>query len=258
MPATGTHPGLASAASDQHINNKKRKLDDVTGHANAPNRTGELSTTQDGVTHDQPYHGGGYPANLSSNAQYSPDRAAKVLQNMTQLQHEQHQQRNQDSLLNLSTAVSAQVDQTTGDEASDETDEAELQGMSRMLDDGKGRMRMFDSGREDRSVTDMCQVYIGDSAPLSYLQTIRQLVGSVMGTSMFTVDPHRHNILEASMQAQPITFQYAITLPDREAALYLVDSFFTNVSHSKYLLVTKGIDLKTDKRNAASIRRASL
>lgn len=51
-----------------------------------------------------------------------------------------------------------------------------------------------------------------------------------MGTSMFTVDPHRHNILEASMQAQPTTFQYAFTLPDREAALFLVDSFFVNVS----------------------------
>lgn len=73
-------------------------------------------------------------------------------------------------------------------------------------------------------------VYIGDSAPLSYLQTIRQLVGSVVGTSMFTVDPHRHNILEASMQAQPVAFQYAYTLPDREAALYLVESFFANVS----------------------------
>lgn len=52
-----------------------------------------------------------------------------------------------------------------------------------------------------------------------------------MGTSMFTVDPRRHNILEASMQAQHTTFQHAFTLPDREAALYLVDSFFTNVSH---------------------------
>ena len=75
-----------------------------------------------------------------------------------------------------------------------------------------------------------------------------------MGTSMFTVDPHRHNILEASMQAQPITFQYAITLPDREAALYLVDSFFTNVSRFKSLPVTKVIDLEIDKRHAASVR----
>lgn len=229
MPATGTHPGLSSAASDQGINNKKRKLDDVAGHTDAPIRAGELSN---GVNHDQPHHGGAYPADLSGTAHYSPDRAARASQNLTQLQREQ-QQRNRDSLLNMNTAVSAQVDQGTGDEASDETDEAELQGMSRMLDDGKGRMRMFGPEKKDISLTNICEVYIGDSAPLSYLQTIRQLVGSVMGTSMFTVDPHRHNILEASMQAQPITFQYAITLPDREAALYLVDSFFTNVSHFK-------------------------
>lgn len=145
MPATGSLPGSASAASDQPINNKKRKLNDLAGHADATNRTGH-STTPGGVHHDQLHHGG-YPANLSSTAQYSPDRAAKVLQNMTQLQYEQ-QQRNRDSLLNMNTAVSAQVDHTTGDEASDETDEAELQGMSRMLDDGKGRMRMFDSGEK--------------------------------------------------------------------------------------------------------------
>ncbi|PCH07490.1 Transcription factor [Penicillium occitanis (nom. inval.)] len=215
--AASVKSSLPSAASEQRINNKKRKLDDVAGHTDAPNRTGEPLTTPNGVNGDQPHHDGAYPVNLSGAAHYSPDRAARVSQNLTQLQHEQ-QQRIRDSLLNMSTAVSAQVDQNTGDEASDETDEAELQGMSRMLDDGKGRM-----------------LYIGDSAPLSYLQTIRQLVGSVMGTSMFTVDPHRHNILEASMQAQPITFQYAITLPDREAALYLVDSFFTNTKGMLHL-----------------------
>lgn len=144
MSATGTLPGLPNAASDQRINSKKRKLDDVAGHTDAPNRTGELLTTPNGVNRDQPRHGGAYPANLSSTAHYSPHRAAKLSQNLTQLQHEQ-QQRNRDSLLNMSTAVSAQIDQNTGDEASDETDEAELQGMSRMLDDGKGRMRMFQS-----------------------------------------------------------------------------------------------------------------
>jgi hypothetical protein len=230
VPATGTLPEFSSAASEQRINNKKRKLDDVAGHTDAPIRIGEHSTTPDGANHDGPHNGGAYPANLSGTAHYSPDRAARASQNIIASQHEQ-QQRNRDSLFNMNTAVSAQVDQATGDEASDETDEAELQGMSRMLDDGKGRMRMFNPEKKYWFVTNRHEVYIGDSAPLSYLQTIRQLVGSVMGTSMFTVDPHRHNILEASMQAQPITFQYAITLPDREAALYLVDSFFTNVSN---------------------------
>ncbi|EEA27634.1 conserved hypothetical protein [Talaromyces marneffei ATCC 18224] len=214
VPATGALP---DASTEQRSNSKKRKLDDVTGHTDSPNRTGELSTTPSGVNPDQPLHGAALLANLTGTTHYSPDRAPRASQNISQLQHEQ-QQLNRDSLLNMNTAVSAQADQAASDEASDETDEAELQGMSRMLDDGKGRM-----------------LYIGDSAPLSYLQTIRQLVGSVMGTSMFTVDPHRHNILEASMQAQPLTFQYAITLPDREAALYLVDSFFTNTKGMLHL-----------------------
>jgi hypothetical protein len=112
----------------------------VAAHTDATNRTGEFSTTPDGINHDQPHHGHAFPANLSGTAHYSPARAS---QNITQLQNEE-QQRNRDSLLNMNTAASAQVDQATGDEASDETDEAELQGMSRMLDDGKGRMRMSD------------------------------------------------------------------------------------------------------------------
>lgn len=76
-------------------------------------------------------------------------------------------------------------------------------------------------------------VYIGDSAPLSYLQTIRQLVGTVVGSSAFTIDPQRHKILEASVSIPP-PHQHTCTLPDREVAFFLVESFFANVGqHSR-------------------------
>ncbi|KAJ9202526.1 transcriptional regulator family: Fungal Specific TF [Paecilomyces variotii] len=100
--------------------------------------------------------------------------------------------------------------QPAGQSGSSETDEAEMQEASRMLNDGKGRM-----------------LYIGDSAPLSYLQTIRQLVGTVVGSSAFTIDPQRHKILEASVSIPP-PHQHTCTLPDREVAFFLVESFFAN------------------------------
>lgn len=70
------------------------------------------------------------------------------------------------------------------------------------------------------------QVYLGDSASLSYLDTIRRLVESTLGPSEFTRDKHKQRILEGliSVAARPTH-----VLPDREAADFLVDSFFSNV-----------------------------
>ena len=73
-------------------------------------------------------------------------------------------------------------------------------------------------------------VYIGDSAALSYLQTIRQLVSSVIGTTPFTIDPQRYKILETSIPTPP-TYTHTFILPDKEAAFFLTDSFFTSVSY---------------------------
>ncbi|EED20121.1 conserved hypothetical protein [Talaromyces stipitatus ATCC 10500] len=209
VPATGSFPAVSSTAIEQRSNGQKRKFSDLVANMDATNRSEEPTRTAD----DQPYQGSAFPANVNDAAYHTTDRTVSV-------SHHEQQHRNRDSLLvrNIPTTSSDQVEQAAHDEISDETDEAELQGMSRMLDDGKGRM-----------------LYIGDSAPLSYLQTIRQLVGSVIGTSMFTVDPRRHNILEASMQAQSTGFQYAFTLPDREAALYLVDSFFISTKGMVHL-----------------------
>ncbi|GAD97788.1 conserved hypothetical protein [Paecilomyces variotii No. 5] len=119
--------------------------------------------------------------------------------------------------------------QPAGQSGSSETDEAEMQEASRMLNDGKGRM-----------------LYLGDSAPLSYLQTIRQLVGTVVGSSAFTIDPQRHKILEASMSTPP-PHQHTCTLPDREAAFFLVDSFFANTKGIMHIFDEYAFKQKVDR-----------
>jgi len=71
-------------------------------------------------------------------------------------------------------------------------------------------------------------VYVGDSAALSFLQSIRRLVEGRLGVSPFTMDLNRHNIVEASISTAS-GYQFTYAMPDVEAALYLVDSFFDNV-----------------------------
>jgi len=71
-------------------------------------------------------------------------------------------------------------------------------------------------------------VYVGDSASLSFLQSIRRLVESNTASSAFTMDLDRHKLLEASFPVA--SHQQTHVLPDTETALFLVDSFFANVS----------------------------
>lgn len=71
------------------------------------------------------------------------------------------------------------------------------------------------------------KVYLGDAASLSYLDTIRRLVESTLGPSAFTNDANRLKILEGSITVEK---KPTHVLPDREAAEFLIDSFFSNVS----------------------------
>lgn len=141
MRETGSLPVVSSTATEQRNNGKKRKLADLAVDTDATNRSEELTTTPGG----RPYRDSAFPANLSHSTRDPSGREVRISQSIASSHHEQR--RNRDSLLamNASAAPSAQVEQAAVDEASDETDEAELQGMSRMLDDGKGRMRMSDS-----------------------------------------------------------------------------------------------------------------
>ncbi|KAE9379652.1 hypothetical protein N431DRAFT_434576 [Stipitochalara longipes BDJ] len=81
-----------------------------------------------------------------------------------------------------------------------------------------GRLLQDDGGR---------LVYLGDSATLSFLQTIRRLVEKRLGPSPFTIDVNRHKILEAAVASRD-SVQLNYALPDRETARCMVDSFFTN------------------------------
>ncbi|KFZ10503.1 hypothetical protein V501_05175 [Pseudogymnoascus sp. VKM F-4519 (FW-2642)] len=78
----------------------------------------------------------------------------------------------------------------------------------RMLQDGKGRL-----------------LYLGDSASLSYLDTIRRLVESTIGPCNFTNDVHKGKLVEGSISTG-LTPTYV--LPDKEAADFLLESFFSN------------------------------
>jgi hypothetical protein len=79
-------------------------------------------------------------------------------------------------------------------------------------------------------------VYLGDSASLTYLGTIRRLVESILGSSNFTDDLSRYKIVEGSIVVEK---KPTLALPDYEAAAFLVNSFFLNVGHSPFCLLPR-------------------
>lgn len=103
--------------------------------------------------------------------------------------------------------VPAATINTSGNGSEDET---EIQEASRLLHDNTGRM-----------------LFIGDSATLSYLHTLRQLIEGLMGSCALTTDPHRYKMVELSVAAPP-SYMMTSVLPDMEAAMFLVDAFFAN------------------------------
>lgn len=143
MPATGTVPVVSNPVPEYRKNSKKRKLESSTtaDSTDVPytSEQDQPTTTPDLVHHGLASPGAAFPVALGERANYAPDQITKVSDNQSPVQH-------RDSLLVMNTPAdaSAKIDETAGGETSDETDEAELQGMSRMLDDGKGRMRTFE------------------------------------------------------------------------------------------------------------------
>ena len=93
-----------------------------------------------------------------------------------------------------------------------EDEEADNHTMTRMLEDGTGRL-----------------IYIGDASTFSFLQLLRMIVETTVGPSPFTIDPKRHKMLEVKLSLPPDTGLTRL-LPEKQTALVLVDSFFLNVS----------------------------
>jgi hypothetical protein len=77
-------------------------------------------------------------------------------------------------------------------------------------------------------LADPLPVYLGDSATLSFLQSIRRLVEKRLGPSLFTMDSCRTKILEATI-SPAASVQHNYALPDQDTAQFMIDSFFTNV-----------------------------
>ncbi|KAI1134164.1 hypothetical protein F5Y05DRAFT_241894 [Hypoxylon sp. FL0543] len=106
-----------------------------------------------------------------------------------------------------------------------ESSQEKLMGMSRHMQGSNDRD--FDSrSRSNISVN-------GEEAelmsfPRMLMDTSTGRLQSVSGTSDFTLDPQRHNILENVIQL-PQEIQPTGVLPDRKTAGILIDSFFTHV-----------------------------
>lgn len=96
--------------------------------------------------------------------------------------------------------------------ASGGDEEADNHTMTRMLEDGTGRL-----------------IYVGDASTLSFLQLLRMIVETTVGPSPFTMDPDRHRITEIPFSLSSNT-ELTHLLPERQTAMILVDSFFVNVS----------------------------
>ena len=112
-------------------------------------------------------------------------------------------------------------------------DEMPIESKGRLLQDGEGRFCEInpafnpDAPRPRTFPTHALLVYLGDSATLSFLRSIRRLVKTQLGPSPFTMDASRHSILDLTMSRLG-TVQHSYTLPDQETSQCLIDSFFAN------------------------------
>lgn len=105
-------------------------------------------------------------------------------------------------------------------------EEAVVYNSARMLQDPTGRLCVYFFGIFCIVLTP--EVYVGDSATLSYLQLIRMIVESTVGPTPFTLDPQRHRILEKT-ENLPHNVRKTHLLPERQTAQCLIDAFFTHV-----------------------------
>ncbi|KAG8526648.1 uncharacterized protein KY384_008077 [Bacidia gigantensis] len=104
---------------------------------------------------------------------------------------------------------------TTETTAGDFTiEEADNHMMTRMMEDGGGSGRLL---------------YIGDSSTLSFLQLLRMIIETASGPSKFTLNPGRHRVTEPELTLSSHRPPPTYLLPDKTAALMLVDSYFTNL-----------------------------
>ncbi|ANB13634.1 Put3p [Sugiyamaella lignohabitans] len=75
--------------------------------------------------------------------------------------------------------------------------------------------------------------FVGESCTLSLLEQVRVLFRQTIGTSSFTEDPERFNMVEG---LQPKPNHIPVQLPSRELANKLISLFESNIHNSTYIL----------------------
>lgn len=130
VPATGTSPVESNAPPEQRKNPKKRSLDDAQGSPVAATAAASKRLAQ--ITSDPAHHG--------QNLSFGTRERVALSENPSHQSPTPRPQHTRDPFPVMSTANGG-FPQVENGEGSEEADEAELQGMSRMLNDGKGRMR---------------------------------------------------------------------------------------------------------------------
>jgi hypothetical protein len=110
-----------------------------------------------------------------------------------------------DRLLNSLEDRSANLEQQTGD---DKDGTAPVPKVARLLRDGQGKF-----------------MYIGDSASLSFLQSVRRIVSSSIGRCEFTEDNSRHSMLEAFQSSSATQIGPLVPPPSNEEAQQLARQY---------------------------------
>lgn len=110
-----------------------------------------------------------------------------------------------DNLLNPLEDPDSSVEQPTGE---GKDGEAPVPKVARLLRDGQGKF-----------------MYVGDSASLSFLQSVRRIVSSSIGRCEFTDDTSRHSMLEASQSNSSIRLGSLAPPPNSEEAQQLARQY---------------------------------
>ncbi|RDW81743.1 putative C6 transcription factor [Aspergillus mulundensis] len=110
-----------------------------------------------------------------------------------------------DHLLNTLEDTSANLEQEVGD---DKDGAAPVPKVARLLRDGQGKF-----------------MYIGDSASLSFLQSVRRIVSLAIGRCEFTEDTSRHSMLEAFQNSSTTQSGPLIQPPNNDEAQRLARQY---------------------------------
>ena len=104
-----------------------------------------------------------------------------------------------------------------------------------------------------RRLTVLSLVYYGDAANVSFLQLLRMMMETALGTSPFTSDPNRNRTANFGLD-EPIQSRIPFGLPDKHIAVVLTRSFFIHVSRRAIESTQAGTLRSVKHRRRESVR----